>query len=314
MRQHVADHSESNTNFTMKSFAFAVPCLLFAAAYAASLESQENNHNVQETEQDKSLRDALTVVCDAVEAWVENNMALEPTELHQRLEKLVDETLEQNKALAAIEDEDEDARPAELPRGLMRMGLESRTRRELTARQKPAIINHHRRPAAGPAPDQPTGTGLSLFGALVTYHREAMSARWPLGHALILLTTPWPGDHAYLGNSSLAPYLATHPSILRSRSADSFSQTATRLSHQHLIRPKRPGYSAPSSAERQEGEPKVVKDLTEKEFRSEMREIVKYILKHYKDVTPVSLCQRLRDFFETGVGQPKITCGEGDRS
>uniref|UniRef100_A0A131YG41 Microplusin n=1 Tax=Rhipicephalus appendiculatus TaxID=34631 RepID=A0A131YG41_RHIAP len=69
-----------------------------------------------------------------------------------------------------------------------------------------------------------------------------------------------------------------------------------------------------ASLERQEGEPKVVKDLTEKEFRSEMREIVKYILKHYKDVTPVSLCQRLRDFFETGVGQPKITCGEGDRS
>ncbi|KAL1418495.1 hypothetical protein MTO96_025879 [Rhipicephalus appendiculatus] len=77
----------------------------------------------------------------------------------------------------------------------------------------PGASNHHRRPPAGTAPDQPTGTSLPLFGALVTYHREAVSARWPLGHALILLTAPWLGHHAYLGNSSLAPYLATHPSM-----------------------------------------------------------------------------------------------------
>lgn len=71
-------------------------------------ESQENNHDIQETEQDESLRDALTVLGHAVEAWIEKNMALEPTELQRRLQELVDETLEQNKALAAIEDDDEE--------------------------------------------------------------------------------------------------------------------------------------------------------------------------------------------------------------
>ncbi|KAL3242357.1 hypothetical protein MRX96_021277 [Rhipicephalus microplus] len=78
-----SDHSESDTTLTMKSFALVFCYSLFAAAY-------------------EFLRDALTTICRAVESWVENNTALEPMELQRRLEKLVDDTLERNKAFAAI--------------------------------------------------------------------------------------------------------------------------------------------------------------------------------------------------------------------
>ncbi|KAL3242358.1 hypothetical protein MRX96_021277 [Rhipicephalus microplus] len=83
-----SDHSESDTTLTMKSFALVFCYSLFAAA---------SSHEKYEF-----LRDALTTICRAVESWVENNTALEPMELQRRLEKLVDDTLERNKAFAAI--------------------------------------------------------------------------------------------------------------------------------------------------------------------------------------------------------------------
>ncbi|KAL1483915.1 hypothetical protein MTO96_032873 [Rhipicephalus appendiculatus] len=50
----------------------------------------------------------------------------------------------------------------------------------------------------------PPGTGLQQFVALVTRHREAVSARSPHGLSLIARTIPWPGNPAYLASYSLA--------------------------------------------------------------------------------------------------------------
>ncbi|KAL1425063.1 hypothetical protein MTO96_019517 [Rhipicephalus appendiculatus] len=67
-----------------------------------------------------------------------------------------------------------------------------------------------------PAPDfSPPGTGLSQFVALVTRHRDAVSARSPYGLSSIPPTTPWPGHPAYLGSYSLA--LTWRPTHRRSR-------------------------------------------------------------------------------------------------
>lgn len=71
-------------------------------------ESRNVSNGTEETEQDEFLRDALTTIGRVVESWVENNTALEPMELQRRLEKLVDDTLEQNKAFAATGTEDEE--------------------------------------------------------------------------------------------------------------------------------------------------------------------------------------------------------------
>ena len=93
----------------------------------------------------------------------------------------------------------------------------------------PGAGGPHRCPPAGPVPEQPPGTGLPLFGGLVTRHREAVSARWPHGPSSTPPTVPWPGRRAYLGRYSPALYLATHSSTLQSRSADSFCRIGTRL-------------------------------------------------------------------------------------
>uniref|UniRef100_A0A6M2CGR3 Putative conserved secreted protein n=1 Tax=Rhipicephalus microplus TaxID=6941 RepID=A0A6M2CGR3_RHIMP len=92
----------------MKSFALVFCYSLFAAACAAPYESRKVSNGTEATEQDEFLRDALTTICRAVESWVENNTALEPMEFQRHLEKLVDDTLEQNKAFAAIGNEDEE--------------------------------------------------------------------------------------------------------------------------------------------------------------------------------------------------------------
>lgn len=66
-------------------------------------------------------------------------------------------------------------------------------------------------------------------------------ARSPHRLFFIPPTAPWPGRRAYLGSYSLALYLATHPSTLQSRSANSFCRTGTGLSHHSLTQPRRPG-------------------------------------------------------------------------
>ncbi|KAL1468498.1 hypothetical protein MTO96_025337 [Rhipicephalus appendiculatus] len=84
-------------------------------------------------------------------------------------------------------------------------------------------------------------TVYSEFVALITRHREPVSARSPHGLSLIPPTTPWPGHPTYPGSYSLALYLATHLSMLQSRSAD-FSRAGTRMSHHNIIQLRRPGY------------------------------------------------------------------------
>ncbi|KAH7943729.1 hypothetical protein HPB52_010948 [Rhipicephalus sanguineus] len=105
----------------------------------------------------------------------------------------------------------------------------------------PGVGGLRRCPPGGPVHVQPPGTGLPLFVGIVTRHREAVSARSQHGPSLDSTDRPVAWTSRLLGRSSPALYLATHPSMLRSRSVDSFSRIGTRLSHHSPTRPRRPG-------------------------------------------------------------------------
>ncbi|KAH7965367.1 hypothetical protein HPB49_006575 [Dermacentor silvarum] len=55
----------------------------------------------------KKLQASVTLLCESVNRWIESNVGLEPTELHQRLERLVDEAVKEHEVLVALEDEDD---------------------------------------------------------------------------------------------------------------------------------------------------------------------------------------------------------------
>ncbi|XP_054932030.1 uncharacterized protein [Dermacentor andersoni] len=91
----------------MKTFGITVCLGLLATACAATLESPESEYALQQTEQDKKLQASVILLCESVDRWIETNKGLEPAELQQRLERLVDEAVKENKALDVLEDEDD---------------------------------------------------------------------------------------------------------------------------------------------------------------------------------------------------------------
>ncbi|XP_065289515.1 uncharacterized protein [Dermacentor albipictus] len=90
----------------MKTFGIIVCLGLLAAACAATLESPESEHALQQTEQDKKLQASVILLGESVDRWIENSKGLEP-ELPQGREKIVDETVYETEALDNPEDEDD---------------------------------------------------------------------------------------------------------------------------------------------------------------------------------------------------------------